>query len=64
MQEMIASVFIIFVLALYTGISLVFVIAGIRKWIWRPIAGRPSAVLPESYSSIKPTGQEQEGIPS
>jgi hypothetical protein len=65
MQEMIASFFIIFVLALYAGISLVFVIGGIRKWIWRPIAGKSSAVHPErSYNSIKPTSQEQEGSPS
>jgi hypothetical protein len=65
MQEMIARVFIIFVLALYAGICLVFVIAGIRKWIWRPIAGKSSAAHPErSYNTIKPTRQEQESSPS
>ena len=65
MQDMIASVFIIFVLALYAGISLVFLIAGIRKWVSRPIAGKPSAGHPEkSYNSINPTSQEQEGSPS
>lgn len=62
MQEMIASTFIIFVLALYAVISFVFVVAGIRKWIWRPIAGKASAGNPErSYKSIKPAQPEQEG---
>ena len=65
MQDMVARIFIFFVLALYAGISLVFVIFGIRKWIWRPIAGKSSAAHPErSYNSIKPARQEQESSPS
>lgn len=65
MQDMVASIFIFFVLALYTGIAVVFVIAGIRKWIWRPIIKRFSAGRADKgYHSIKSTRQEQEGSPS
>lgn len=63
MQDMVASIFILFVLALYAGISLVFVIAGIRKWVWSPIAKK---ILPKrsenNYRGIKST--HREGSPS
>ena len=59
MHDIIASVFIFFVLALYAGISLVFVVAGVRKWIWRPIAKEISAGhADESYQRIEPTSEE------
>ena len=62
-QDIVARVFIFLVLALYSGIALVFVIAGIRKWIWRPIAGKLSARRPDrSYQRIKSTSHE--GSPS
>lgn len=64
-QDIFARIFIFFVLALYTGVALVFVIAGIRKWIWRPLAKRFSAGRPdEDYHRIKSASQEQEGSPS
>ena len=64
-QDIVARIFIIFLLALYTGIALVFVLAGIRKWVWCPLAGKIAAGCPDtSYSRIKRTGQEQEGSPS
>jgi len=60
MQDMVASIFILFVLALYAGISLVFIIAGIRKWIWRPIATKISPSHSESdYRRVKSTRQEE-----
>jgi len=64
-QDIFARIFIFFVLALYTGIALVFVVAGIRKWIWRPLAKRFPAGRPDKgYHSIKSNRQEQEGSPS
>ena len=60
MQDMIASVFILFVLVLYAGISLVFIIAGIRKWVWNPIAKKISPRSSEStYRRVKSTRQEE-----
>jgi hypothetical protein len=63
MQDILARFFVVFVLAFYAIITLVFVIAAFRKWIWRPItakifAGRPQ----ESYRGIKST--RHEGSPS
>ena len=59
MQDILARSFIFFVLALYAGIALVFLIAGFRKWVWRPIAGK---LFPrraeESYHRIKSTTHE------
>lgn len=54
MRDMFAVIFIFFVLALYAGITLVFVMAGIRNWIWRPIAKRISPRRSESnYLGVK-----------
>lgn len=62
-QDIVARVFILLVLVLYTGISLVFVAAGIRKWVWRPIAGKLSARRTDrGYRTIKSTSHE--GSPS
>jgi hypothetical protein len=38
MQDILARIFIVFMLVMYAAIALVFVVAGIRKWIWEPIA--------------------------
>ncbi len=63
MQDMAARIFIFFVLALYAAMTLVFVIAGVRKWIWRPIAKK---ILPgrseSNYRRVKSTSNE--GSPS
>jgi predicted PurR-regulated permease PerM len=60
MWDMFAVIFIFFVLALYAGITLVFVIAGIRNWIWRPIAKRISRRRSESnYGGVKSTRHEE-----
>ncbi len=63
MQDMVARIFIFFVLVLYAAITLVFFIAGIRKWIWRPLAKKISPGRSESnYHRAKST--RQEGSPS
>lgn len=55
-----ARIFIFVVLALYTGIALVFVIAGIRKWIWHPIVKKISPRQSESnYRGIKSARHEE-----
>jgi hypothetical protein len=60
MQDILARSFIVFILALYAGVALVFVIAGFRKWVWRPIAGRLSPrQAEESYRRIKSTTREE-----
>jgi hypothetical protein len=60
MQDILARSFVVFLLALYAGIALVFVIAGIRKWIWRPIAERISPSRGgKSYRRIKSTSREE-----
>lgn len=60
MQDIVASIFILFVLALYTGIALVFIVAGIRKWVWGPMAKK---ISPErsgsSYGGVRSTRQEE-----
>jgi len=59
MQDMAARIFIFFVFALYAAMTLVFVIAGVRKWIWRPLAGK---ILPgrseSNYRRVKSTRNE------
>lgn len=56
MQDIFARSFILFFLVLYTGIALAFIIAGFRKWIWRPIVGRFLAQHPRgNYHRIKST---------
>lgn len=63
MQDILARSFIVFVLALYAGITLVFVMAAFRKWVWRPIAGKLSPrQAGKSYHRIKSTTRE--GSPS
>ena len=60
MQDILARSFVVFLLALYAGIALVFVIAGIRKWIWRPIAERISPSRGDkNYRRIKSTSREE-----
>jgi hypothetical protein len=59
MNDIIARSFVVFLLVLYAGIALAFVIAGIRKWIWRPIAEKISACRPDrSYHRIKSSSRE------
>lgn len=63
MQDILATSFVVFVLAFYSIIALVFVIGAIRKWIWRPIAKKISARHPDkSYHRFKSTSHE--GSPS
>ena len=63
MDDAFSTFFIVFVLALYSVITLVFVAGAIRKWIWRPIAARIWASRSEgSYHRIKST--HHEGSPS
>jgi hypothetical protein len=63
MQDFLATVFIVFVFVLYASVALVFVGAGIRKWVWRPLAEKFSRQHPErNYSRIKST--RCEGSPS
>jgi hypothetical protein len=59
MQDILADAFIVFVYGLYAGITLVFAVAGIRKWIWRPLVGRFSRQHPErNHSRIKSARRE------
>lgn len=63
MQDVFARFFIVFLLVLYSGIALIFVIGGIRKWIWRPIIGKFSRQhQARNYRRIKSTSRE--GSPS
>lgn len=60
MHDMASSIFILFVLALYSGIALVFIIAGIQKWIWRPMAKKISRQHAESrFGRVRSTRQEE-----
>ena len=60
MEDTLARLFVVFILAVYSGITLVFMIAGIRKWIWRPIAARIWASRSEgSYRRIKSAHHEE-----
>jgi hypothetical protein len=63
MQDMAARIFIFFVFALYAAMTLVFVIAGVRKWIWSPLARKIVPGRSESnYRRVKSTSRE--GSPS
>lgn len=63
MQDILARSFIVFVLVLYTGITLVFLIGAFRKWVWRPIAAKLFPRRAEKgYRRIKSTTHE--GSPS
>ncbi|HXH49398.1 MAG TPA: hypothetical protein VNM47_08635 [Terriglobia bacterium] len=63
MDDVLSRFFVVFVLLFYAIITVVFVIAAIRKWIWRPIAAKFFAHQPErGYRKIKSTGHE--GSPS
>ncbi len=60
MQDIFADAFIIFLLVLYTAISLVFIVTAIRKWIWQPTAGKFAAQHNErDYRGIKSTSHEE-----
>ena len=60
MEDTLARLFVVFILAVYSGITLVFMIAGIRKWIWRPIAERISPSRGDkNYRRIKSTSREE-----
>jgi hypothetical protein len=59
MQDILARSFVVFVLVFYAIITLVFVIAAFRKWVWRPISAKIFAGRPEkSYRGIKSTRHE------
>lgn len=63
MEDILARLFVAFILVVYTCITLMFVIGAVRKWIWGPIASKVSAYYPErNYHRIKSTTQE--GSPS
>jgi hypothetical protein len=58
--DILARIFVIFMLVLYAGISLVFVFIGIRNWIWRPIKRMLTAGHPDkSYRGIKSASREE-----
>jgi hypothetical protein len=60
MQDILARIFVIFLLVLYAGIAVVFVFVGIRNWIYRPIKNKLSRRHPEKvYHGIKSTSREE-----
>lgn len=60
MQDFLALSFVVFMLALYAGITLVFVYAGIRNWIRRPSIGKSRRQhLENSYSRIRSASREE-----
>lgn len=63
MQDVLARSFVVFVLAFYAIITLVFMIGAIRKWIWYPMAAKFFADRPgKNFHRIKST--RHEGSPS
>lgn len=60
MQDILARIFVILLLVLYSGVALVFVITGIRDWVCRPIRRRLWGRRPkETYQRIKSTRREE-----
>ena len=60
MQDFLAISFIVFMLALYAGITLIFIFVGIRNWIWRPVTAKFRRGQPENrYSRIRPGSREE-----
>lgn len=53
MDDILARVFVIFLLILYTSVALVFVVAVIRNWVWQPIKRKLRGRSPQkSYRGI------------
>ena len=60
MQDLLARIFIVGMFILYSGIALVFIGAGIRDWVWRPVKRKFSAQQPaRNYRAIKSTSRER-----
>jgi len=60
MQDLLARIFIVALFVFYAAIALVFVGAGLRTWVWRPIRRKFSAQQPaRSYRAIKSTRGER-----
>jgi len=60
MQDLLARSFVVFILLLYASTALVFIVAAIRNFIWRPIIGKFAAQHPDrSYHRIKSASHEQ-----
>jgi hypothetical protein len=56
MDDILARVFVVFLVVLYTGVALVFVGAGFRNLIWQPVRQKLWARRPEkSFHTIKTT---------
>lgn len=56
MDDILASIFIIFLLLLYSSIALVFVVMGIRTWIWRPLRKKsPEKEHTRKFRHVKST---------
>ncbi len=47
MQDIFARTFIVVMFVMYGAIAMVFVVAGLRKWIWEPVFGKVLARHPE-----------------
>ena len=60
MEDILARVFIVFLLVLYGGIALVFVVVSIRNLIWYPVKNKLLARRPEKgYRRVKSASREQ-----
>ncbi|MCL5005367.1 MAG: hypothetical protein M1404_02440 [Acidobacteria bacterium] len=60
MDDLLASIFIVFLLLFYAAIALAFVVAGIRTWIWQPLRkGFPEKKPAQHFHDIKSTHSEQ-----
>jgi len=60
MDDLIARVFVVFLLLFYASIAFVFVVAGIRTWLWNPLRKRfPSKEPAPHFHHIKSSHSEQ-----
>jgi len=60
MEDLLARIFVVFLLLFYAAIALAFVVAGIRTWIWRPLRKKfPEKERARKFRHIKSTRSEQ-----
>jgi len=59
MDDIVARVFIVAMLVMYAAIALVFVVAGLRKWIWEPVFGKFLERRPERNFRRIPSTRHQ-----
>ena len=60
MQEIIARIFVIFLILFYATIAMAFIVTGFRNWIWRPLVRKFSPQHhADSYGHIKSPSHEE-----